>query len=236
MKQCNKCGVLKPPEQFPKRGTTHRGECKACKNSKGITPEQRAVKNERAKAYKLANPEKLKDQRKAYRAKHADQIKQSSALYRLKNSDKIKARQRKYYEREKPRIVKYFSGRRHLKRSYDREYYEANKTKHAEQSKRWKKDNPDLLRVYRAVRRSAAGSAISVKLINQLKRAQQMKCRYCGADLNAGYHLDHRMPLRLGGTNEASNLQLLCPTCNMRKHAKHPELFEKEIGFTVRPS
>ena len=44
------------------------------------------------------------------------------------------------------------------------------------------------------------------------------------------YHVDHRMPLSLGGSNYPDNLQLLCPTCNLSKSATHPDIYEKQIN------
>lgn len=41
------------------------------------------------------------------------------------------------------------------------------------------------------------------------------------------YHADHIMPLALGGSNWPENIQLLCPTCNLEKNAKHPDEWEK---------
>lgn len=44
---------------------------------------------------------------------------------------------------------------------------------------------------------------------------------------------DHIMPMDLGGSNDASNLQLLCQSCNSSKHAKHPVDFMQERGFLL---
>ena len=41
------------------------------------------------------------------------------------------------------------------------------------------------------------------------------------------------MPLARGGKHEASNLQLLCPPCNMSKNAKHPIDFMQQRGFLL---
>jgi 5-methylcytosine-specific restriction endonuclease McrA len=35
----------------------------------------------------------------------------------------------------------------------------------------------------------------------------------------------------LGGTNDISNIQLLCPKCNLSKHKKHPQEYAKEHGM-----
>lgn len=41
------------------------------------------------------------------------------------------------------------------------------------------------------------------------------------------------MPLFLGGTSDKSNLQMLCKKCNLNKSLKHPDIFEKSIGYKV---
>lgn len=43
-------------------------------------------------------------------------------------------------------------------------------------------------------------------------------CLFCGAQ--SDLTIDHRVPLAKGGTNEDSNLQALCRSCNCRKGAK----------------
>lgn len=49
------------------------------------------------------------------------------------------------------------------------------------------------------------------------------RCAICGEDLSrlffkdAQPNIDHIVPLALGGTNDTTNLQLLCKTCNLNK-------------------
>lgn len=38
-------------------------------------------------------------------------------------------------------------------------------------------------------------------------------------------HIDHVMPLRLGGSNYIENIQLLCRPCNLSKGSKHPAVW-----------
>lgn len=59
-------------------------------------------------------------------------------------------------------------------------------------------------------------------------KLQENECVYCTAKLTtSASHLDHRTPLSRGGTDDQSNLQVLCARCNSEKHAKtHVEYVE----------
>jgi 5-methylcytosine-specific restriction endonuclease McrA len=45
--------------------------------------------------------------------------------------------------------------------------------------------------------------------------------------------MDHIVPLALGGKNEDRNIQLLLPACNMKKSAKHPNDYMREMGYLI---
>lgn len=63
---------------------------------------------------------------------------------------------------------------------------------------------------------------------------QRGRCACCRCDLrNEKYHLDHHMPLALGGAHDDRNMQLLCKTCNLSKHSKHPVDFMQSRGFLL---
>ena len=66
--------------------------------------------------------------------------------------------------------------------------------------------------------------------ITELLRQQRGLCAYCRAPLKRGYHVDHIVPLAKGGSNWVTNIQLTCRTCNMRKSAKDPIEWAREIG------
>jgi 5-methylcytosine-specific restriction protein A len=52
------------------------------------------------------------------------------------------------------------------------------------------------------------------KLREIVIRRDQGTCQACGQE---GKHVDHIVPRKLGGTDELSNLQLLCVQCNLSK-------------------
>ena len=46
---------------------------------------------------------------------------------------------------------------------------------------------------------------------------QQYRCNECQAELDDTFETDHKRALFLGGTNDCSNLQILCPACHRWK-------------------
>ena len=72
------------------------------------------------------------------------------------------------------------------------------------------------------------------KQILALKQSQGGACanQACNVDLSLGYHVDHIMPVSKGGINDISNVQLLCPRCNLKKSNKSPQEWA-EICITL---
>ena len=96
--------------------------------------------------------------------------------------------------------------------------------------------NPELARIYKHNRRAkiiAVGGKLSSGLSEKLFHLQKGKCPCCGEPLGNDYHLDHKMPLALGGANIDDNMQLLRAACNLQKHAKHPVDFMLSRGFLL---
>lgn len=89
----------------------------------------------------------------------------------------------------------------------------------------WKKANPEVVaadgRTRRARLRGSEGSHTAGE-VEEIHKRQKYKCAECGVSTKEKKHVDHIMPIALGGSNWASNLQILCPFCNDSKGAKHP--------------
>jgi 5-methylcytosine-specific restriction endonuclease McrA len=99
----------------------------------------------------------------------------------------------------------------------------------------WNNANPEALRIYGHNKRAGQrenGGKLSKGLPEKLLTLQRGKCACCKIKLDK-YHLDHMMPLALGGANSDENIQLLCPPCNMQKHTKHPIDFMQQRGFLI---
>lgn len=79
----------------------------------------------------------------------------------------------------------------------------------------------------------ASGGVLSVGLSAKLFKLQKGMCPCCKQPLGDDYHMDHKMPLALGGSNTDNNMQLLRKKCNQQKNAKHPVDFMQSRGFLL---
>lgn len=80
---------------------------------------------------------------------------------------------------------------------------------------------------------AATGQRLSKGLREKLMASQRGLCVCCGEILGENAHLDHIMPIALGGSNTDDNMQLLRQRCNNQKHAKHPVDFMQSRGFLL---
>ncbi len=71
----------------------------------------------------------------------------------------------------------------------------------------------------RARVRVAQGTHTASDIALQLK-SQRGKCWHCGKKLVGKKHIDHLIPLVRGGSNDASNIVISCPVCNLSKGGK----------------
>ena len=62
-------------------------------------------------------------------------------------------------------------------------------------------------------RKEKAG--LSKKQVRILLEQQGHECGYCGDGLGSDFHIEHIIPLCVGGTNNLSNLCIACPPCNL---------------------
>lgn len=215
LKICTKCGITKPTGDFHKdkqRSDGLRPSCKSCKKAAGA--EYWAKNSEKGRAYALAwaaaNPEKKRAAKQAWRALNRDKMKAESAAYRLANPEKLVAAEARRYrsnpEKEKARVAAY------------------------------RAKNPGKGKLHVQNRRAKIkgnGGKLSKGLPEKLFDLQKGKCPCCKKPLGTGYHLDHKMPLALGGTNTDENIQLLRASCNLQKKAKHPVDFMQSRGFLL---
>jgi 5-methylcytosine-specific restriction endonuclease McrA len=183
-------------EYFPtykgKNGKTYlRGKCRACKALYSKEWYRQRVKN---------NPEFV-EQRREYDK-------------RVK-SDPVKADRRRITARKRYK----------LRYTTDEQFKERVQAKNRKQHAT-KKTNIEYVLKRRASGRSrrllanaTEGRYTKEDVVLQYK-SQSGKCWHCGKSVGTTFHVDHLYPLSRGGSNNANNLVISCPDCNLSKHDK----------------
>jgi 5-methylcytosine-specific restriction endonuclease McrA len=143
----------------------------------------------------------------AYLAENADKVKARYDAWRTKNKDKLEAQKAAWRD--------------------------ANPDKSRASVAAYRAANPNKVKEKDANRRArdraAEGSHTAADIL-RIHDEQSGKCACCGKALNGSYHVDHIMPLALGGSNWPENLQLLCERDNTSKGAKHPYDFSLQYA------
>jgi hypothetical protein len=227
-KRCTGCGEEKAHTEFYKKPNSKDGlepRCKSCKRAYHAKyyEENKIQILEKQARYDANNKEKKSSRAERYRSNNKVNIKAYAKQYNLDNKEKKNAAGKQYYldNREELRTAR-------------KQYYLDNKEKLSAANKRWAMANPIAVRTKdanRAARKRQAGGSFSSSDISSMLQKQQCRCVYCQKDITDNYHIDHIMPVKLLGTSFIGNIQLLCPFCNISKSAKHPDQYEREIGF-----
>jgi 5-methylcytosine-specific restriction endonuclease McrA len=232
MKRCCRCGVVKALLDFGTESRAKDGLRSACKPCLAA-PERirnelkRAEKSEYDKAYRAANAEKIKVRKAEWAQANAELLKAKREAQKDHRSLLFK----NWVERNKDRLVAKRKSQYHRDPAAARAKAAAYRAQHPDRIAAYKSANKDKIKAYWHKRRARqfAGGAHTPDDINRIRRLQKNKCAACAERLSKT-HIDHVMPLAKGGSNDPSNIQLLCPTCNLRKGAKHPVDFMQQLG------
>lgn len=240
----------KPLDAFVKSKGYKDGRMNTCRACSASARREKYAKNpekyrQAAKDWANANPEKVVLARKKYYNDNPERIVELRAASYIRNSEKSLAAGRVWYaenadyKRQKAR--EWYANNIERARASalvrSNASYAANPEMHAARAKVYRAKHKETVsagkRKYKAAKRGAEGSHNGKDVIAIFER-QRGLCANCKKKLfKSGakkYHVDHVIPLARGGSNWPSNLQCLCPTCNMRKGAKDPLDWANENG------
>lgn len=186
-----------------------------------ISAERQRILNERAREWRAKNPKKSVTSVLKWQAKNPDRVKKTNERYRASHRVDAAKASAEWRENNRERFLE-------MVKRCSRRHYEENRNRLREEHKSWKLANRDAVKEISARRRAAIkynGGTLSRGIVTRLFNCQGGICVYCDITLVNGFHLDHKTPLSRGGFNSDENVQLLCASCNLRKHTKTHDEF-----------
>lgn len=142
-------------------------------------------------------------------------------IYRENHSERLLEQKREYYEKNKDKFHAYYESHKEEVRDKNKRYYAENRTYY----RQYANQNRDRYRTHcrnRRARIKKAGGMHTASDIQAQYERQKGRCFYCGKKVGDKYHVDHVVPVALGGHNGPENLVIACPDCNYRKNDTHP--------------
>lgn len=208
LKVCIECNKEKPLADFHRNCRSRDGRMGTCKNCRNAYLRQWAQDNpEKKKAsvwkYSEANRKRIAAKNRAYYNSHKDdeefmeRQRTNNRRYWENpcNRDKIRAKKRRQYWKNRERIL--------FRRRNDPQMREASRCACAARQARL---------------RGASGSFTLLEW-QEILEQYNYRCLACGTTENIS--IDHIIPVSIGGTNYAANLQPLCKSCNSSKQAHY---------------
>jgi hypothetical protein len=197
MKICSKCGTKKSLYDFyvvSRKSDKRRAKCKACSS---ISTQVARVKNQK---YYQDNKDKLKESARAYRSSRKNEC-----------NEKAKAS---------------YASRRVLALKQKQEYYLSNREKILTSTKIYRNSPAGKLVALNSRHKRRAISKtgdIKTSWLKDLK-FNSTNCKLCKAlltdddvSLSTHRHLDHIIPVNIGGGHTMNNVRYVCKKCNLAR-------------------
>ncbi|WP_409266831.1 HNH endonuclease [Massilia sp. BHUDP2] len=212
-KVCVDCGVEKDISEFGIHSPGfRRANCKVCRRAAGVQfhKKNKDEINAKKREARAANVEYHRERNKQWYYDNHEKAKAKRAEWRAANPERMRAATAAWRAKHPDR------------------------QKAAEEA--WRAANPWFTRsslIRRRAQLAVSKGRLSRDIVQRLLALQRGRCACCGESLGDEYHLDHIMPLALGGANIDANMQLLRAICNLRKGAKHPVEYMQDKGFLL---
>lgn len=190
-----------------------------------------------AERYEQANRDYVDNYRKGWREANKDKLYAKTMAWRAANRERWDEAARVWLRANKEHVASLRAAWHRANADHRRVTGKVWRQENAEKinavKKAWLAANKLRTRVYtenRRARKLANGGSHTPEQIEELYAKQHQRCAGCNKSIRKHYEIDHIIPITRGGSNDISNIQLLCMPCNRTKHNKPPEQWAKEQG------
>lgn len=176
--------------------------------------------------YYWRDPEAARARGRLDYEKNREARRASASRWKRRNRRHCLSYMRGWHARNAPQQRAYFVQYRKLNAQAIREQAARHRSLHMPEYAAYERNR-------RARLRNADGSH-DIEDVIAILAAQRHRCAYCRNVITLAIcHVDHIIPLFLGGSNARSNLQCTCKGCNLKKNKKHPLDFARQIGLLL---
>lgn len=249
-KTCPRCHEWKQLTGFTKNRAQRDGLCPYCKpcakstNKLYQTEEAKQRDRDRSRVFmrnhRALHPDRNQAACRRHYRKNQERYLGLAADYRRENRSAICRKARIYYYANKEQIAPKRRTRYYANNEWDklRILRASQRDQINERQRIYRKTDPLKYRVYdqtkNAKRKHAPGRHTAQDERAQYE-AQGGLCFWCGDAVNLTFHIDHIQPLSKGGTNNADNICIACPWCNLHKWSMTPQAWQVRL-LQSRPS
>lgn len=225
LKRCSQCREIKTLEEFHQDRARKYGRRSACN----------VCVREYSRKYRETNPEKARESAHKYRQANLEKARERNHKWHEANRERTQKRKRRWYkdnrERSRETSRKWREANLEKTREDSRRWREANLERVQENERRYRQANPEKIREKCRRRRARENGAEG----NFTEAQFQVLCEYYGSvciACGSTRHLtrDHVILLTKGGSDNISNIQPLCRSCNSSKGAKDTDY---RVGIPV---
>lgn len=233
-KRCSKCGEIKPESEFAKGRHNKDGLqcwCRSCntENKRKHREEHPEAAAEYRRRYREANREAIAESQRRHREKHPEVVLESKRKYREANREAILEGQRRYREANREALAEKERRRRkehpEISKEIQRKYRKEHPVARAEYQRKYREAHREYYAAWmrcRRAREAGNGGYYPMEHMEITWKVFGKECAYCG-DTIGPFHLDHFVPIALGGPTTIENMVVTCARCNISKSAKPPQ-------------